>query len=52
MISGEKKKIEAGLYFIKLTEIEKEIDSTKNITSGSDNEINDLKKLLMKKIIF
>ena len=31
-ISEEIKKIEAGLYYIKLTEIEKEIDSTKNIT--------------------
>ena len=29
--SEEIKKIEAGLYYIKLIEIEKEIDSTKNI---------------------
>jgi len=48
-ISEDIKKIEAGLYFIKLTEIEKEIDSTKNITSGSDNEINDLKKIIDEK---
>ena len=51
-ISEDIKKIEAGLYYIKLIEIEKEIDSTKNVTSSSDNEINNLKKLLMKKIIF
>ena len=48
-ISEEIKKIEAGLYYIKLKEIEKEIDSTKNITSGSDNEINDLKKIIDEK---
>jgi len=48
-ISEEIKKIEAGLYYIKLIEIEKEIDSTKNITSGSDNEINDLKKIIDEK---
>ena len=48
-ISEEIKKIEAGLYYIKLIEIEKEIDSTKNITSGSDNKINDLKKIIDEK---
>jgi len=48
-ISEDIKKIEAGLYYIKLIEIEKEIDSTKNITSGSDNEINDLKKIIDEK---
>ncbi len=48
-ISGDIKKIESGLYHIKLTEIKKEIDSTKNITSGSDNEINDLKKIIDEK---
>ena len=48
-ISEEIKKIEAGLYYIKLIEIEKEINSTKNITSGSDDEINDLKKIIHNK---
>lgn len=48
-ISEEIKKIEAGLYYIKLIEIEKEIDSTKNVTSSSDNEINDLKKIIDEK---
>ena len=48
-ISEEIKKIEAGLYHIKLTEIKKEIDSTKNITSGSDNEINNLKTVIDEK---
>ena len=51
LISESIKKIEAGLYYIKLIEIEKEIDSTKNITSGSDNEINDLKKIIDEKNI-
>jgi len=49
LISEDIKKIEAGLYYIKLIEIEKEIDSTKNVTSGSDNEINDLKKIIDEK---
>jgi len=48
-ISEDIKKIEAGLYHIKLTEIKKEIDSTKNITSGSDNEINNLKTIIDEK---
>ena len=48
-ISEDIKKIEAGLYYIKLIEIKKEIDSTKNVTSGSDNEINDLKKIIDEK---
>ncbi len=48
-ISEDIKKIEAGLYHIKLTEIKKEIDSTKNITSGSDNEINNLKTIITEK---
>jgi len=48
-ISGDIKKIEAGLYYIKLAEIEKEINSTKNITSGSDNEIDNLKKIIDEK---
>jgi len=48
-ISEDIKKIEAGLYHIKLIEIEKEIDSTKNITIGSDDEINNLKVLINEK---
>jgi len=48
-ISEDIKKIEAGLYYIKLIEIEKEIDSTKNVTSGSDVKINDLKKIIDEK---
>jgi len=40
LISEEIKKIEAGLYYIKLTEIEKEIKSTKEITGKSDVEIS------------
>lgn len=48
-ISGDIKKIEAGLYYIKLNEIKKEIDTTKNITSGSDDEINNLKNLINEK---
>ena len=43
LISEEIKKIEAGLYYIKLKEIEKEIESTKRITSESDEGINTLK---------
>jgi len=42
MISEEIKKIEAGLYYIKLREIEKEIIISKRITDGSDDEINAL----------
>ncbi len=49
IISEEIKKIEAGLYYIKLIEIEKEISSTKNITSESDEEINSLKKIIGEK---
>ena len=40
LISEEIKKIEAGLYYIKLTEMEKEIKSAKEITNESDDEIN------------
>ena len=43
LISEEIKKIEAGLYYIKLIEIEKEISTTKEITSESDDEISGLK---------
>ena len=42
LISEEIKKIEAGLYYIKSKEIEKEIDVTKKITDESDNEISGL----------
>ena len=42
LILGDIKKIEAGLYFIKLTEIEKEIELTKKITGVSDIEIGGL----------
>ena len=49
LISEDIKKIEAGLYYIKLIEIEKGIDSAKSVTSGSDNEINDLKKIIDEK---
>ncbi|MDC0059498.1 AAA family ATPase [Pelagibacteraceae bacterium] len=41
-ISEEIKKIEAGLYYIKLNEIQKEISSTKEITNESDDEISGL----------
>ena len=42
LISEDIKKIEAGLYFIKLTEIENEINSTKEVASESDDEISGL----------
>ena len=42
LISEEVKKIESGLYFIKLSEIKKEIDSTKEVTNESDDEISGL----------
>ena len=52
-ISEEIKKIEAGLYYIKSKEIEKEINATKKLQDESDNEINNLKKMkLIEKIIF
>ena len=49
LISEEIKKIEAGLYYIKTMEIEKEINTTKNVTSGSDDQIDNLKKLINEK---
>ena len=42
IISEEIKKIEAGLYYIKLSEIGKEIKSSQEITSESDDEIGGL----------
>jgi len=42
LISDQIKKIEAGLYFIKLNEIEKEIKRTREVTGESDDEINGL----------
>ncbi len=41
-ISEEIKKIEAGLYYIKLNEIEKELSTTKEIMGESDDEISGL----------
>ena len=42
LIAEEIKKIEAGLYYIKLKEIEKEINITKGETGESDKEINNI----------
>tara|TARA_B100001123_G_scaffold422872_1_gene532340 strand:+ start:1166 stop:3742 length:2577 start_codon:yes stop_codon:yes gene_type:complete len=42
LISDDIKKIEAGLYCIKLMEIEKDIGATREITNESDDEINGL----------
>ena len=42
IISEQIKKIEAGLYYIKLTEIEKEITSTSGTSGESDKKINSL----------
>ena len=49
LISEEIKKIEAGLYYIKFIEIEKEIETTKLITGESDGKINNLKNLINQK---
>ncbi|MBA1338784.1 MAG: chromosome segregation protein [Pelagibacterales bacterium] len=49
IISEEIKKIEAGLYYIKSKEIEKEIDTTKKITNESDGEINGLTSVINEK---
>jgi len=46
LISEDIKKIEAGLYHIKSKEIEKEINTTKKITGGSDEEINNLANII------
>ena len=42
LISEVIKKIEAGLYYIKLMEIEKEINVTKEVTNESEDEISGL----------
>ena len=42
LISEEIKKIEAGLYYIKFKEMEKEISTTKGTTNESDEEISNL----------
>jgi len=49
LISEEIKKIEAGLYFIKLKEIEKEINTTKEVSGKSDNEVGNLKVVINQK---
>ena len=46
LIAEDIKKIEAGLYYIRFTEIENEIKSTKNITGESDEKVNSLKILI------
>jgi len=43
LFSEDIRKIEAGLYYIKLKEIEKEINITQVTTSSSDKEINELR---------
>jgi len=48
-ISDDIKKIEAGLYYIKSNEIEKEIVSAKGITGISDDEIKNLTLLINEK---
>jgi len=48
-ISEEIKKIEAGLYYIKLKEIEKEISTTKVSTDESDKEIGELTNIINEK---
>ena len=42
MISEEIKKIEAGLYFLKLQEIDKEITLEKEINKDSDQEFENI----------
>merc|ERR1711991_847604 len=47
MISEEIKKIEAGLYFLKLQEIDKEITLEKEINKDSDQEFENIKNSLV-----
>ncbi len=49
LISEEIKRIEAGLYYIKSMEIEKEISETKGVTGESDSEIGSLKIIIDQK---
>ncbi len=49
LILEEIKKVEAGLYYIRLIEIDKEIESTKEITGKSDSEISNLTTEIEKK---
>ena len=49
LILEEIKKVEAGLYYIRLIEIDKEIQSTKEITGKSDSEISNLTTEIEKK---
>jgi len=49
LILEEIKKVEAGLYYIRLIEIDKEIKSTKEITGKSDSEISNLTTEIEKK---
>ena len=48
-ISEEIKRIEAGLYYIKSKEIEKEINATKGVTGKSDEEIRNLTVIINQK---
>ena len=49
LISEEIKKIEAGLYYIKFKEMEKEISTTKGTTNESDKEISNLAIIISQK---
>ncbi len=49
IISEEIKKIEAGIYYIKSKEIEKEINTTKDVAGGSDEKISNLEDIINKK---
>jgi len=49
LISDEIKKIEAGLYHIKIKEIEKEINTTKSSADESDKEIINLNNIINQK---
>ncbi len=51
-ISGEIKKIEAGLYYLKINEIEKEINTTKGVTGESEEEIKNVTKEINEKSKF